>query len=756
MNVLEAMPFIPGRTGVSEFPLQRYLPGLPAGQVETWLQEKVPTQSWVIDPFGSSPHFAVEAARAGYNILVVCNNPVLQFYLEVLSSAPSAADFYNALAAFSREKQGEERLETYLGSLYHTSCPACHETIQAKAFIWGKDEPYPLLRLIDCPRCKTSGEFPVTGNDKARLDQIGIDALHRARALQNATLSPESADGAEIVVSNYQVRPLHFLFTIINRLDRLQLDARQKKLFTALLLHALDMGNSNWPWPAGRTRPRIVNTPAQFVEHNLWQAIEQAVPLWSTTHPQISLTHWPDKPASPGICLFQGRIGSLDTLQDQWGHSIDTAITVFPRSNQAFWSLTAAWSGWLWGKQTAAPLKSALERKRFDWFWFNHAMHQSLLALGRVIPRDGLLFGVIPEVENGFLTAVIAAAGYAGFSLQGIAYRKDEEIAQGIWQGNQARSTSGSSKALQKTMPLPEITKLIRSHNQPVQYLSLYLAGLASLAVDDSCLIKQKSLPYYAMKEIQQLVTGRLDDSRQFESYRIQDFQFEYKGFWPINQPEAPVGMLSDRIEEKVLSLFIKENIVRLSDIDRAICRQFPGLQTPDRKYIQLILSTYGIPLPDQADTYQIAEHAMPEAIAAVRSQTEQYLSQMAQNQGFETGQFDGEIRWFDKTNAEARWIFHLLDNAAISHIIFSSTIRNKSQILVLPDFVSPLIRYKFQINPRLEQSADQFGYVFRYSRIEEIVKATESGLETFSNMLNRAPDVFDRPIQSSIFDAEK
>ena len=40
------------------------------------------------------------------------------------------------------------------------------------------------------------------------------------------------------------------------------------------------------------------------------------------------------------------------------------ALAVLPRPNQAYWTLSAMWSGWLWGIEAVAPLHSALERIR--------------------------------------------------------------------------------------------------------------------------------------------------------------------------------------------------------------------------------------------------------------------------------------------------------------------------------------------------------------------------------------------------------
>ena len=44
--------------------------------------------SWVLDPFGFSPRLALEAARAGYRVLVTVNNPITRFLLEMSARPP--------------------------------------------------------------------------------------------------------------------------------------------------------------------------------------------------------------------------------------------------------------------------------------------------------------------------------------------------------------------------------------------------------------------------------------------------------------------------------------------------------------------------------------------------------------------------------------------------------------------------------------------------------------------------------------------
>ena len=62
-----------------------------------WLKANLPPGSWILDPLGSHPALAIEAARAGYRVLTTINNPILSFLLDVLARNPGREDFQAAL-----------------------------------------------------------------------------------------------------------------------------------------------------------------------------------------------------------------------------------------------------------------------------------------------------------------------------------------------------------------------------------------------------------------------------------------------------------------------------------------------------------------------------------------------------------------------------------------------------------------------------------------------------------------------------------
>jgi len=131
-----------------------------------------------LDPFGSNPLTALEAARSGYRILVASNNPILSFMLEILASAPPASEFEAAISVLGSSRRGEDRLERYLQSFYQTPCPSCGKQAQGIGYIWQRDQALPVKVRYRCLECGDTGERPFGELDQERLAAVGSDAMH--------------------------------------------------------------------------------------------------------------------------------------------------------------------------------------------------------------------------------------------------------------------------------------------------------------------------------------------------------------------------------------------------------------------------------------------------------------------------------------------------------------------------------------------------------------------------------------------------
>ncbi len=436
-----SIPFIQGVPSRKPEPLSRYLPAIPDGVVSAWLNKNSPPGSWILDPFGASPKVALDAARSGYRILVTANNPITRFLMELMADPPTSEELKSAIAELSASYIGDQRIEPHIRSLYNTTCARCGQTLSAEYFIWEHGNPSPSIRSYTCQNCGDSGEHPCTAQDIELACQFSSSGPHRARALERV-LSATDPDRVHLeqALSVYIPRALYALITILNKIEGLNISPLGHKHLSALLLYTFDQANAMWRVANLKERRRQLSITRHFRENNVWLALEEGINLWAADPTPISIsaipvTTWPDfPPLAGGICIFEGRLVSLvDSLKDIRIHSVCTAI---PRPNQAFWTLSALWSGWLWGREAVGKFKSVLHRQRYDWSWHTTALSSVFKQLTAILEPTSKILGLIGEAEPGFIGSTLTAADITGFQLESIAIRPEEERAQLIWRFN--------------------------------------------------------------------------------------------------------------------------------------------------------------------------------------------------------------------------------------------------------------------------------------------------------------------------------
>lgn len=478
-------------------PLNRYLPPLTGN----WLPAGTPPATWLLDPFASSPLLPVQYARTGARVLTAAGNPIVRFLLELLARPPAESELRAALADLSMVRKDGEHLEKHLNQLYLTRCVACKREIPAQAFTWDAKTSTLLMRIYTCPACGDQGEHPIEEEDLARATLwANAEALHRARALERVASrdDPDRAN-AEEALQMYQPRAIYALGTIINKLDGMTTSPERRRCITALLLYAFDQANNLWPHHGERHRPRQLSLPGVFRETNVWLALENGIKHWSTYlgQPALHVSIWPEEPdETGGLGIFEG------PLRD-WGDElkeipIRRAAGIFPRPNQAFWTLSALWSGWLWGRQAVAPFKPALRRRRYDWQWHAEALRSLLTHMRQSVLPETTFYGIIPELEADFLSAIFFAIQASGWSVSQFEPGKKDETATITL----ILSSQAPRKPMEPSLNLirKAAREFLEQRASPADYLNLHSAILTALAArqalpwqeDSVALLKKK------------------------------------------------------------------------------------------------------------------------------------------------------------------------------------------------------------------------------------------------------------------------
>lgn len=736
MTMRRAPAFRPGRTKTGRILLERFLPPIPEGIAAAWLDDLKTDQpdGWILDPFGASPQLAIEIAQAGYRVLVAANNPINRFLLEIAADPPQQDELQAAFAELAASRKGEDRIEPHIRGLYQTFCQQCRQSIEAQAFLWEREAATPYGVIYACPYCGDNGERPATQADQELAAGFATSGLHRARALERiAPASDPDRHHAEEALSVYLPRAVYVLFTLINKVEGLGLPEIQKQHLRSLLLHACDRANTLWPFPTARARPKQLTIPPHFKENNIWKALEEAIGLFSNVDRKTELLIWPEVDLTgPGIVLFEGRLKDLaDSLSEL---PILAVVTALPRPNQAFWTLSALWAGWLWGRDAVGPFKGVLRRRRYDWAWHTTALSAAFNHLSQSLAQTTTMFGLIGEAEPGFLSAALISAELNSFDLAGMALRAESTQAQLEWslrklrdlktddqQASGARGSNGSN-ILKNTPIHKELEELVTSsgkaylltRGEPALYIQMHASALDSLTQQHQ-LREPAVQPIEAVNWFNDALEKGLTYQKGFLRYEGSEKSLEIGQWWHREQAvgviEREVIPLADRIEKSAVEYLQKFHGCSVESFDKALCAEFPGLLTPDPQLVMLCLDAYAEEIATESGEWQLRpqDHAAARHndLVTIRSA----VRVLAGRLGF-TPEGEQPLQWLDKSR-EAAYSFYLFASATFGSTVLAEAKPLGIPVIVLPGGRANLALYKLHRNAHLNSIIEKHGWRF-------------------------------------------
>ena len=753
----ESMPFIPGKSALIPGLLSRFLPPIPNGIATDWLGENIQNGGWVLDPFGSSPGFALEIARAGYKVLVSANNPIARFMLDIGAISPSEENLRTALAALAAARVGEERLENHLQDLYKTTCSKCGQAVIADAFLWERSAAGPYAKIYDCLHCGESGEHPVVQSDIERANSYATTPIHRLRVLERITPhgDPDRANAAE-ALSVYLPRAIYGLVILINRLDSLLAlpyqneteGSLRRNCLLALVLSALDRGNNLWSYPSGRERPKQLSASPRFREENLWLVVESAVKQIASDQDEVSFTRFPEIPMNGGgIILYEG---PLRELSEQLSVStnlkeikFNAVMSVIPRHNQAFWSLSALWTGWIWGREAIGPFKSVLRRRRYDWSWHTSALNSAFRSMAEFLPPGLPFFGLIGEAESNFLSSTLIAAGHAGLKLLGIALRAESNLAQILWECNWDSSSDNQLPApklfednLRHLIISSEI-EYLNQRGEPAPYLTLYTSALKSILMDYGLSKEIQLTSGEEFHRIDSIIEEILSFKHGFIRYGGGEKSPETSRMWH-QDIDDPTDLLADRVESAVFD-FMKE-YPRCSQIqiDHHICQNFSGIMTPAAELVTICIESYSNDEFLAKETFTLRAEDEPDIRTSEIMAMRIALVDLGYRLGF-SPQGENPIVWRDSDDL-TRLAFFVSPYAKLGEIVFSSPFSPERSIIVVPGARANLIMYKLRHNPYLREEIDRGWRFLKFRYLRHLMESPSLRVENLDTLLGLDP----------------
>lgn len=748
----QGQPYIPPNMPADENGLlARYTPPLPRGIVDTWLKSNLAPGSWVLDPFGASPIAVLEAARAGFRVLVTANNPISRHLIEILAISPPQSEAIAALAAIAATRKGDERLETHIRGLYVTECSECYQQIEAEAFIW--EQKQLIGRIFSCPSCGAHGEFPPDAADFDRIRRFQNSKLHRARAIERvAPIHDQDRPRVEKALEIYSSRQLYAIMTLLNKLEGLSLSSREFLITSALILHASDAGNSFWPYPVRSYRPRQYSPAPQHLEKNVWFALEHLTKHWPISGDPIPITIWPQTTPEPGsITLFEGRIRDLSKIIKAKNLSFSAGIAIVPRLNPVFWTLSALWSGWLWGSTAINSFRSVLHRQRYDWSWHSEALYSVFHSLDSLLDTATSIFGLICEPEANFLTSSILAATTARHKLVSMCHQQSDQLVQLLFK----------SSVIDHTPPLLDVTrmshvassaaeKFIRQRSEPAPFIPLQTVAIMESLTHPA--EDMNRMPINLSFEELSTFYKHLHDTLE-NSFSHRHGWLRYGGteksptsslWWHRDITNLMTDPLADRVEKTIVNYLQKNPVVTQEKVLNLIYQTYPALFTPDHRLVLAILNSYAS-CDEQGN--QIFWHLNPNDTSKSRQDDLENICQLliilGEQTGYRVARLEQVVTW-SQIHQQVDFYFYPL----VSTVFGKRTLNSlpERSVFVLPGSRAALAVYKLEHNPFLDQIIKQGWRFLKFRHLRHMVANTLIDRSNFPDYLEQDPIATDDP----------
>lgn len=726
------IPFPPGVPTALAGPLARFLPPLEEGTVRRALESFGRPGDLVLDPFGASPRLVVEAALAGRAVLVAASNPISRFVLEHTASPFPLTLLQAALARLAAAPKDGTRLERFLLDLYATTCSRCGGRVIADVFVWEREADAPVLKGYSCEHCGHSAEEAASEEDRRRAAAHAGRGLQHARALEQvAPAGDPDRSHAEAALAVYPGRALYALITLVGKLEQLRLEGPLRQAAEALLLSAFDAANALWGHPEGRARPLQLTASPRFREANVWRAMERAAAEWAAGPTMVEVRAWPEGglPEPGQVAVFPGP--AREMVEALPKVAVQALVTVLPRPNQAYWTLSALWAAWLWGREAAATIKVALRRRRYDWAWHAAALRAALGGIAAALQPGIPVLAFMPEAESGFIAAALAGLDGAGFRLDGRALRAQDSQAVFSWRLEPAPARSPDPEA--QTRLAEAARRILRQRGEPAPYVTLHAAGWSELAAErllQPLWNKEDGNPVLALADAVPTILGdrsvflRLGGGTEPES-----------GLYWLVDPSGSSVPLAERVERLVLEALRATPLVEEIEVEARVCAALPGLLTPDRRLIQACLRSYAEQEPGTR-RWRLRSEDEDETRRQDCLEVRRLLIDMGERMGFavEVGE---RIAWKDRGGVPL-YLFRVAELAAVGELLRDAGAPDV--IHVLPGGRASLVAEMARRDPRLRDWLAVRGRVLKFRHVRRLAAETTLRPENLAERLALDP----------------
>ncbi len=337
--------------------------------------------------------------------------------------------------------------------------------------------------------------------------------------------------------------------------------------------------------------------------------------------------------------------------------------------------------------------------------------------------------------------------------------RSAEDLTQVLWRCGMPSAGSGksspntsdkSSDAVKEeaerlaALVKPAAQQVLQRRGEPTPYIYLHCAMLKALLAGSEPLLLYSPSSADTLQGIEMAIEKALTAWGAFTRYEASGKSLETGLWWLGSEAAKAVSepTLADRVEIAVVRRLLNEPGLSFAAIDKAVCREFPGLLTPERELILACLDSYaqeqpatdGISPPGWAlrmeDTPSVRRSELEE-MRILLERTGRRLEYTVEFVPFGERQL---IVWKDGNHQE--YLFYLTASTVLSEMIATGWGLAVRKVMVLPGGRARLVEHKLRQDPRLKSTIEGSGgsgwdfLKFRHlRRIAEDENLTREGL---------------------------
>jgi hypothetical protein len=418
--------------------------------------------------------------------------------------------------------------------------------------------------------------------------------------------------------------------------------------------------------------------------------------------------------------------------------AIDLLLSRPPLPDPTFWTLSAVWAAWLWGKNTASALLPLLSQRRTNWDWQWRAVAS---ALGSLLPalgdeaRVALTFNADEAPGEAALDGVTLAIAGSGASLTRAVC--DPFDGYRVHARPLARRTPDRDReALAQDIgeqAIDAATRTLRARGEPTAWPILRAAIVEALAADNALAVCAR-LPEDGPQPLN-FLREAIDAVMKAEGSPV--FEIEERVWW-LAEPGKAGEPLADRVEATVLDLIRSQDEWDESALLREVYRRFPGALTPERPLVAACIAAYVEDTAGQRARLR-AEDRVEAREAEVRAMHDA-LAQLGAQLGYEVDERAGQtIVW--RESGETVYTLVISSTAEMGPVWRFGQLVAGTPVLVIPGSRATLFQHKLARDARLRQAVAAGAWQFlKFSAARQMVAHADLDRRAFALALGLDP----------------